>query len=309
MQTGIRSILKLAAGVALGIMSVSCGKSDGMVTVRLMPAGLGTSRPLNLAKNLASPNRVSVGRCTQRNLVAGVDPTPESDGESLLETVRVPIQTEYNDANDYIIDANWMLDRSSPVSVELRVPKGSPVAIGILGTLVSARSAFNGFCDEIDPATLFPYPGSSVLGYRTQIFSETQDLVLPVWVIPARSTFNPRAPTAAGNPGCDLRGTSEFCPERAFLGVGCDFCTADTHHIKLTYAFDRLGKLPVTQIIPSNRVAANVYAHVPDILPMRIEVLALQSGVLAPIPGYVWDVQRSGFQSGGANGQRINSQT
>lgn len=306
MQTGIRSILRLAACVALGFMSVACGNSNGMITVRLVPAGLGSSRPLDLAKNLASPNRAYVGKCTQRNLVAGVDPTPESNSEeSLLETVRIPIQTDYDNAGDYTIDAAWMLSRSSPVSVELRVPKGSPVAIGILGTLVSARSAFNGLCDEIDPATKIPYPGSSVLGYRTQVFNETQDVVMPVWIVPARTGFAPRPPTAAGNPGCDIKGTSEFCPERAFLGAECFFCPmTPLHHLRLTYAFDRNGKPPVTQFLPGAAFASGLYTHIPDMFPMRIEVLAVQSGVLSPIPGYVWDAQRTAFQNNGTNGQR-----
>lgn len=272
----------------------ACGPASDTVVVRLRTGLEKAGKTPNLMSSLSTPPNafaLPANRCIQKNLYAGFSAGDKSDDH--LETLRVPIVVDYS-AGPYDITDTFLQNAEVP-EITLKIPRGIPVGVGILGSLASSERLDAGgvTCADFDNSFV-PYVSSSIIGHTRIVANGPMDVPLNVWVTP--TNIVPQATPAAG---CSDRDHNQNCPFLDYFKFACSNCTSDGRNLMLEYAFDRNApEKRVIQMLPASR--ANL-AYIPNILPVRVSFL---DASLRPIASHVFtsnDLTGGGNRTAGRN--------
>lgn len=276
-----RTSLLTVSWIASLVVVAACGPASDTVEVRLR-TGLESSGTFKNLMNGLTAVPAFNGACGQKNLFGAS--SPGNDPQDQLDTFRIPLVTPMGTSGaDYPIDALWISQYTTFPPVTVNVPRGTETGVGIIGALSWSRQTVPNLnlCSDFDGSGV-PYSTTSVIGHTRVVANGPMDVPLKVWVLPASST--PYPTPAAGDPACaSHEEENQNCPSQDFYILTCDNCqAAPQRHIRLEYAMDRQQpEKRVVQWIPAADIGYNAPLSVPNILPMRLQLIA--PGTAVPI--------------------------
>ena len=297
-QNQKKSLFALFSLLGISLLS-ACGSSQ-TETVRVnFLSNSNWSQSNNLMQAITSlpppVQRVAAdGTCMQKNLFVGLQ--TGGPNAQVFEVHPTGLRTPYNIESVIGSDdiSKWLNDNASGPSIDLKVPHGATVDIGIIGNVISSPITPAGDdCEDLVSASPFVNTTYTLVGHRDQItVNNSMPVTLPIWALKSNSSTAPST-NAKGD----------------FIQVTCNACnsspllvTLNQLYLKFEYFYDanpkqtahpsQIFKLGTGTVLTSG---ATIY--LPSLKYVTASIIKSAGGALLTVPPVPLNMSKTGDQT------------